>query len=110
MHICYATKYLKVSQIRLAPEIQLMRGHLVSDPVLDVDGLHPIEFGYALLFQHCPCRVDNRPVFPLFRCVFEVELSPNSLLLQITVELAGKILLSAIRLQALDLPLCFPFN
>ena len=74
-----------------------------------------IELGHALFLQHCPCRFHNRTILPfgyavLFRHIPTNEIAPNSHLLQITIELAGKVLFSAIRPQELDLRLCFPFD
>ena len=93
--------------------------HFFSIPVLDMyRGSYlfgPIKLGQALFFQHCPRHFHNRPILPFGHTVFRrripiTEFALNSHLLQITVELAGKVLFSAIWLQALDLPLCFPFD
>ena len=74
-----------------------------------------IELAHALFFQHRPCRFHNRTILPfgyavLFRHIPTNEIAPNSHLLQITIELAGKVLFSAIRPQALDLSPCFHFD
>ena len=46
----------------------------------------------------------------MFERIPATEFVSNAHLMQITVELAGKVHFSAIRLQALDLPLCFPLD
>ena len=63
----------------------------------------------------CSGHFNNRSTLPfgytiLLQCIFATEFVPNSHLLQIIVELAGKVLLSAIWPHALDLPLYFPFD
>ena len=93
--------------------------HIFSDPILDVDGgsyrFGPIEVGHALFFQHSPFHFHNRMILPfgyavLLRRIPASVFALNSHLLQITVELVGKVLFSTIRPQALDLPLYFPFD
>ena len=101
MHIRDATENPQVSKIRLPSEIHLMCRHFLSDPILDVDRgsyrFGPIKLGHALFFQH-------------FRRIHTTEIAPNSHLLQITVELTGKVIFSAIRWQTLDLAPHFPFD
>ena len=68
-----------------------------------------------LLLKHCLCCLLHRLVLPsshtvMLRCVFTQEFSPNSLLLQTTRELVGKVLLFDIKPKPLDLPSGFPFS
>ena len=80
---------------------------------MDVDRgsyrFNPVELGHALFFQHCPCRFHNQMVFHFSYAILSLrvsvtEFTPNSHLLQITLELAGRVLFSTIRPQALDIP------
>ena len=68
-----------------------------------------------LLLKHCLCCLLHRLVLPsshtvMLRCVFTQEFSPNSLLLQTTRELVGKVLLFDIKPKPLDLSSGFPFS
>ena len=92
MHIHDATGNPQVSKVRLPSEIVLMRRHLLSDPVLDVDRgsyrFGPIKLGHGLFFQHRPSRLHNRPILLFIYTVLlrhrpATEFAPNSHLLQI---------------------------
>ena len=79
--------------------------HFFSDPVLDVDRgsyrFGPIRLGHALSFQYFPRNFHNQPTLPFGYAIFlrripAIEFALNSHLLQITVELAGKVFFSVI--------------
>ena len=96
-----------------------MGRHLLSNLILNVDHssyrFGQIDLAHALFFQHRPGDFHNRTILPFGYVVLlwripGIEFALNSHLLQITVELARKVLFFALRPQALDLPPCFPFD